>query len=190
MYLDDWLVVSRSEAQATRDIMATCALTSQLGFIINQKKSHLLPTQTPTFLGAIVNLHSGVAVPTEDRLTNLRMCIDLFLTSEVAPARAWLKLLGLLASLVDLVPWCRLRMRPLQMHLLAFYRPKTDPITLPVPISHHIRAHLLWWRTDHNVRQGVQFPHKDPQVVIFTDASNEGWGASLGPRQAAGTLDE
>ena len=36
----------------------------------------------------------------------------------------------------------------------------------------------------------TEFPQGDPQIIISTDASNEGWGASLPPRHAAGTWDD
>lgn len=38
----------------------------------------------------------------------------LLLRQRAAPARSWLVLLGYMASMVDLIPFCRLRMRPLQ----------------------------------------------------------------------------
>ncbi|XP_038046762.1 uncharacterized protein LOC119720969 [Patiria miniata] len=190
MYLDDWLIVGKSEGQTAQNLRDTYTLTTRLGFIINEKKSHLIPSQEITFLGAEIDLRRGIAVPTGERVTSLLKCVKLFLSVQVAPARAWLKLLGFMASLVDLVPWCRLRMRPLQMHLLAHYRPKTDPISLLVSIDDVIRPHLRWWLLEQNIRCGRSFPRGDPHVIISTDASNEGWGASLPPRQAAGTWDD
>ena len=98
--------------------------------------------------------------PTRERIASLRKCVKQFLSTQAAPARAWLKLLGYMASLVDLVPWCRLRMRPLQMHLLAHYRPKTDPISLLVPIDKviYMYPHLWWWLREQNIRCGQSFP--------------------------------
>ena len=43
-----------------------------------------------------------------------------------ASARVWLRFLGYLASLVDVLPDCRLHMRPLQIHLLRHYSPSRD----------------------------------------------------------------
>ena len=50
-----------------------------------------------------------------------------------APARVWLQFLGYLASLVDVLPDCRLHMRPLQLHLLRHYHPSVDSLTWLVP---------------------------------------------------------
>ncbi|XP_038055782.1 uncharacterized protein LOC119727789 [Patiria miniata] len=187
MYLDDCLIVGKSKDETAQDLRDTYTLTTRLGFIINEKRSQLIPSQEITFLEAEIDLRRGLAVPTGDRITSLQECVKLFLSAQVTPAQVRLKLLGFTASLVDLVPWCRLRMRPLQMHLLAHYRPQTDPISLLVSIDEVIRPHLRWWLLEQNC--GQSFPRGDPHVIISTDASNEGWGVSLPPRQAAGTWD-
>ena len=44
-----------------------------------------------------------------------------------APARVWLQFLGYLASLVDVLPDCRLHMHPLQLHLLRHYHHRCLP---------------------------------------------------------------
>ena len=156
-------------------------MTTGLGFIINEGKFQLTPSQEITSLGADIVLQRGIAVPTKERIDNLQICVKLFLSIRAAPAQGWLKLLGFMASLVDVVLWCGLRMRPLQMHLLAHYRPKADLISLLVPVARNISQHLQWWLQDQNTRSGQSFPRKDPQITISTDASNEGWGAYLHP---------
>ena len=130
-----WLIVGRSKEEAAQNLRDTYTLTTGLGFIINERKSQLIPSQKITFLGADIDIQRRIVVPTKECVDNLRKCVKLFLSIRAAPARAWLKLRGFMASLVDMVLWCRLRMRPLQMHLLAHYRPKTDPISLLVPVD-------------------------------------------------------
>ena len=97
----------------------------------------------------------------------------------MAPARAWLKLLGLMASLVDVVDYCRLHMRPIQLHLLAVYRPNRDSIELLVPTTDWLRPHLLWWRDPANLMGGRAFRRPCPTLTVTTDASLSGWGATL-----------
>ena len=122
MYLDDWLIVDQSREATMVTLNLMWCITRDLGFSINTEKSCPCPTQFPVFLGASLNLHRGLACPTEECILNLHQCVSLFLPSSVAPARAWLKLLGLMASLVDIVDLCRLRMCPIQLH----YYPTTS----------------------------------------------------------------
>ena len=186
MYLDDWLVVGQSREATEAALRLTWRLTSDLGFIINTEKSHPIPSQVPTFLGASLDLQRGLARPSVDRVLNLRQCVALFLPAVTAPARAWLGLLGLMASMVDLITFCRLRMRPIQLHLLSFYRPHRHQISHLVPTTPWLVPHLRWWLAEANLTQGRAFRPPRPMVTIATDASLSGWGATLHPRQAAG----
>ena len=93
----------------------------------------LLLSQSPTYLGAVLDLNVGMASPTPKRIDNLIERATLLASSDTAPARAWLRLLGLMASLVDLVQFCRLQMRPFQLHLLSFFRPSIHPINRQGP---------------------------------------------------------
>lgn len=187
MYLDDWLIVGPSYSDTLQSLSRTIQLTQELGFIINAEKSSLVPSQNPVFLGASLNMTAGKASPTMERCLALEECIRLFLTSSTLPARAWLRLLGFMASLVDLVPWCRLHMRPLQLHLLFHYRPRRDIITKPVPVSPLIQSHLEWWFHRQNLLCGTTFPRPTPSVTLTTDASQSGWGAHLDDLSVAGT---
>ena len=51
-YLDDWLIRSQSQEEAQVNTQAMVDLTQSLGWIINQEKSELNPTQVFSFLWA------------------------------------------------------------------------------------------------------------------------------------------
>ncbi|XP_038072759.1 uncharacterized protein LOC119741137 [Patiria miniata] len=131
MYLDDELVLGRSRGKTEGALRLTWHLASDLGFLINTKKSHPVPLQVPTFLGASLDLRRGLARPSEDRLLNLRQCLSLFLPTVVA-------------------------------------RPKPGS---------GFEAHIT---------QGCIFRPPRPSVLITTNASGYGWGATLHPQQVAG----
>ena len=50
-YLDDWLIRSQSQEEAQVNTQAVVDLTQSLGWIINQEKSELKPTQVFSFVG-------------------------------------------------------------------------------------------------------------------------------------------
>ena len=47
------------------------------------------------------------------------------------------------------------------------------------PSSETISAHLEWWQNHTNVKKGPDLHPQDHSIQLFTDASNEGWGAHL-----------
>lgn len=186
-YIDDWLVVSSTREDALRDVNVTLSLLEELGWVVNRKKSNLDPTQSLVYLGAKLDLATGVAFPTDERLHTLLQLAEEFMTARVAPAGTWLRLLGYMASMVDILDLCRLRMRPIQSHLLSVYRPKSDPLSKLVEVPDEMLPHLRWWTKAHNVGAGSPFQDHHPQTSISTDASLSGWGASWGDQVAHGS---
>ena len=93
-------------------------------------------------------------------------------------ARCLMSLIGLLASTEKMVPEGRLHMRPFQFHLKEHWRYPQSLDSL-LPWTEAIAAHLGWWQNPSNVMKGADLHPKDHSIQLFTDASNEGWGAHL-----------
>ena len=53
-----------------------------------------------------------------------------------------------------------------------------------------IVAHLDWWQNPSNVMKGADLHPKDHSIQLFTDASNEGWGAHLDQNSTKGLWSE
>ena len=87
-------------------------------------------------------------------------------------------LIGLLTSTEKMVPEGRLHMRPFQFHLKEHWRYPQSLDSL-LPWTEAISAHLDWWQNPSNVMRGSDLHPKDHSIQLFTDASNEGWGAHL-----------
>ena len=179
MYLDDWLILSKSRQSILQDTQLVIQTVSQLGFVINRDKSSLVLSQSPVFLGAQLDLVQGLVFPSLERVDNILECVTLLFQSQSTKAVVWLKVLGLMASLVVLVPYCRLRMRPIQLHLLFHFNLKYQSMNTLVPMSHIVQEELGWWMIRSNLTVGVKFPSPPHQIVLTTDASKLGWGGHL-----------
>ena len=83
-----------------------------------------------------------------------------------------------LASMKKMVPEGRLHMRPFQFHLKEHWKYPQSLDSL-LPWTDMIFAHLDWWQNPSNVMVGADLHPKDHSIQLFTDASNEGWGAHL-----------
>ncbi|KAJ8030365.1 hypothetical protein HOLleu_26763 [Holothuria leucospilota] len=79
-----------------------------------------------------------------------------------------------MTSLVDALPFCRLFMRPVHLHLLSFFKPSLHPMSLRIPVSPQVRRHLLWWTIPSNLNQVVEFQEIRTFTSITTDASLSG----------------
>ena len=144
-YLDDWLIRSQSQEESQRDTQAVVDLTQSLGWIINQEKSELKPTQVFSFVGYEYHLDSALVRPTHERWLKLQDLILRLKSKRVLTARCLMSLIGLLASTEKMVPEGRLHMRPFQFHLKEHWRYPQSLDNL-LPWTEAIVAHLDWWQ--------------------------------------------
>ena len=119
-YLDDWLIMAQSQEEAQVNTQTVVDLTQSLGWIINQEKSELKPTQVFLFVGYEYQLDSALVKPTQERWLKLQDLILRLKSKHVLTARYLMSQIGLLASTEKMVPEGRLHMRPFQFHLKEY----------------------------------------------------------------------
>ena len=81
-------------------------------------------------------------------------------------------------------------MRPVQIHLLAFWKIVDRDLTKFISVTSHLKSHLQWWLKPENMLKGQDLKPKKHSQILTTDASISGWGAHLGQMQVAGTWSE
>ena len=90
-----------------------------------------------------------------------------------------MSLIGLLTALEKQVQLGHLHMRPLQWHLKNHWHvPEVLEKTIPLP--RYLHPHLDWWLEEGNVPQEQPLHPLHHALQLFTDPSDEGWGAHLG----------
>lgn len=186
MYLDDWLLKNADRMTLVHQLRRTLFLLMDLGLVINQSKSILQPTQQITYLGALFNLQQGMVYPSLDRFLSLRGAISTMVMESFIPARTFLRVLGLMAACIDLVPLARLKMRPIQFCLLSQWRPHVDELDHLIQMDSFLIPHLLWWIERGNVLAGTSILSFRADLTLWTDASTYGWGAHLEDRNVSG----
>ena len=112
MYLDDWLVKNQIRELLLHQLNQTIQLLVDLGLIINLDKCHLVPSQIITYLGAVFNLNKGLDLPSENRFLAINQAVADIIYNRQCPASHFLRLLRLMASCIDTVPYGRLHPYP------------------------------------------------------------------------------
>ena len=185
-YLDDWLVRASTLHTCLQHTQTLVTLCQELGWLVNKEKSELAPKQVFNFVGYQFDLKEGKVRPTEERWQALTDKIRSMMSDPVCPVRKFMSLIGLLTATEKQVHLGRLHMRPIQWHLKNNWRvPESLEKVIPVPKSLH--PHLRWWLEENNVLLGQPLHPLKHALQIFTDASNEGWGAHLDDHTARGT---
>ena len=109
-YLDDWLVVTESESESRVATDKVTKLLKRVGFIINEQKSKLIPTQSIEWLGWNWRTTDLTISCPELKLANLRERVAAF-TAQTATSRTQIEsLVGLLNWVTTIDPIGRIRL--------------------------------------------------------------------------------
>ena len=185
-YLGDWLLRAPCRATCLHHTQILLALCQELGWVVNMKKSELIPQQVYNFVGYQFDLLTGRVLPTQDRWSTLKQKLKFIRDQSGCTVRQFMSLIGLLTATEKQVWSGRLYMRPIQWHLKQHWHvPEVLEKVIPLPQSLH--PHLDWWLDGSNVLRGQPLQHAQQ---LFTDSSNEGWGAHLEDSTARGVWSE
>lgn len=144
LYLDDWLAMAESQDDRCCAGFRCCiflGVCHQLGQVL---PTHHLSVCTPRFSG-------GTVIPALKQVRTVQVGIGLLSQTLALTAHFWLVILDLLVSLVELVPSGRLYMRPLQLHLLAFFRTTSRDVTAPLPSAQYLIEVFGWFCNETNM---------------------------------------
>ena len=177
-YLDDWLILCHSKDRLQTQVSVTLQILSQLGFVINRKKSDLIPTQTFQYLGVQFDTSKNYMAPSMENRQKLVDKIELIRSAKAVSAQTLLALLGSMNFAARLVWRGRLHMRPIQMWLLSRWKIDRGQLTDQIAVTDLLVHHLSWW-TEERLQRGKHLFAQKPDFTIQSDASLEGWGGVL-----------
>ena len=135
---------------------------------MNLEKLSLLPSQVVSYLGVRVNSQTFRALPTPSRIEKFVLKVEEFLSKRRQSARFWRVLMGHLASLIHLVPGGRLRVRSVQLAL----RSRWD------------------FKDKGRLEEGVSLESHSPELMFWSDLSDQDWGANMEDQVASGLWSE
>ena len=173
-WLDDILLVSSSSSLSLSHISFTRSLLESLGFIINDPKSNLIPSQSLLHVGFLWDsINHSVSVP-QEKVKDLKNLCSSALSKPIS-LRFLAKIIGTLDSFKFGCPIVPLHYRSLQKDLISHLSPDPNWDFL-ISLSSSARLDLLWWlECDMTLRSSPLSPFS-PTHQIETDASLKGWG--------------
>ena len=176
-YLDDILIAASTRDLCAANLAAAISLFRSAGFIINEKKSSLIPAQDFLYLGFHWSTSSATISLEEKKRLALRRRASTASSGRLQ-CRVLQVLLGHATSSSDAVPLLRLHARFLQRDLSLRYRSSRDANRL-VGLSAESRRDLLWIANlePEQCRAPLWPPTMESaDLEVATDASSTGWG--------------
>ena len=179
-YLDDWLLLASTFQESVRERDFLLWLCQRLGIRVHLPKSSLTPMQTQDYLEITIQAIPLRVFPTLKRIQKLSLLLQDFLSTLSHPVSVWRQLLGIMSSMSALVPGSRLRIR---LNVAG----RLQPDNFQVEWDSDCRPDLLWWSDVSHLQIVMPLGESLPDLCLFTDASDTGWGSSLGDVHLAGS---
>ena len=177
VYLDDWLCFGSSYDECLQNLKFTVQTLESLGFIINEKKSSLVPQNRCQFLGLILNsMHMSIELP-ETKRHQIASLIKELRNKRVCSIREFARLVGCIVAACPAIQYGWLYSKSLErtkyLNLLRNNSNYSGRMTIPQSLS----ADLDWW--ERNIVVSCNKIRKNRfDLEIFSDASSSGWGVA------------
>jgi hypothetical protein len=143
-YLDDWLIRTASPRESTTSTTVVMDVLTRLGWIINLKKSDLVPSQDQVFLGVRFQTALAWVSLSPSRVISVGRSVKAFQRQRRPTARFYMKLLGHMTSAGEVMFRARLMTRPFQMALSRQWN-NTQDMNLRLMIPRWLYPHIQWW---------------------------------------------
>ncbi|XP_030765624.1 uncharacterized protein LOC115889704 isoform X1 [Sitophilus oryzae] len=178
IYLDDILIISKTVEAANKDCQTTKSLLESLGFLLNLKKSVLVPSQICTFLGFVYNSVSFRVYLPMQKKTLILLQITKLLSKGRCSILSLAELIGRFVAACPTVKYGWVHLKILERKKYLALRSNNHVYESSLLISNSMKSELNWWYN--TLSQNIGRPivvDTDFALEMYTDASLTGWGA-------------
>lgn len=176
IYIDDILVIGSSLTNCQASLDETCALLLNLGFLINQKKSIMIPSQRCKYLGFIYDSREMLMELPENKVQQTLKLIEKISTKKSCKIREFAVFIGTLVSQIPAVNYGAVYIKDFERERSLALTKNGNNFDARMVILPYLKADFDWWR---KIIVSARAPINDRNfdMVIFSDASPTGWGA-------------
>ena len=191
-YIDDSLLVGKSEQDVIKNVQDTVEIFDDLGFSVHDEKSQFIPVQEIEYLGFIINSNDMTVTLTEKRKQKLIDACQKLKTEGKIPIRQVAACIGLMVSSFLAIPHGPLFYRELEKCKIKALKEHKGNWDEKMTLAKEAKNELVWW-CEEGIYQNAPIHRQHPTVILHTDSStNTGWGAIIKSRgvTANGHWDE
>lgn len=177
-YFDDLMTLAITEGICIQNISKIISVFDSLGFVIHPEKSTFLPSQQIEFLGFVINSVTMTVSLTVSKKEAIKEMCSLALSMELSTIRFIAKILGKFSSSFIAVPLGKLHYRKLERHKSQALKLNRGNFDKKIALTKECKSDILWW--ERNILSSESpIIRENPSLIIHTDASLFGWGASM-----------
>jgi len=193
IYMDDLLLIASSREESIRVTKLASDLLTEAGFLVNREKSETEPSQIIKFLGVMIDtLAMTVTIPNDKlnkTMTKMRDIKERLNNNQPVTTREWASLIGTIGSLRDAIAETRMYLVHLQKDKQAALD-KGGWTANMIPSTQGMEELMFWEQHIQDLAtNGRTFLLSPHDIVLVTDASDDGYGATIEMGAPLGTTE-
>lgn len=177
MYLDNWMTPALSQQQATNNLSFTTQTTKIMGFLVNEAKSELTPTQELTWLGNKCFLETAQIQLSEDNINRLRKKLFTAIQAKNITRQTWKSLLSSPIFAANVLPLSRIQHRWLTgLWNRSFPLANRDIL---LQMLYRIKKKMLPWGIRLYLASLTDWNRPPLSLVVLSDVTQLGVGVTI-----------
>ena len=175
IHLDDILLFGNSVHERQINVQVTCQLLESLGFVINGKKSQLVPSVTCKYLGFVYNSRNMTIELPQDRKERVKLQIKKVSKLNKCSIRKFATFIGTLGVCCTALTYGWVHLKEFKREKFLALKSSDGNYDAYMSLSAKLNPDFQWWldHIDNAIKPIAQF---QPVLEIFSDASRSGWG--------------
>ena len=165
--------------------LRTVQLLKNLGFVIQEEKSCLNPSQQLEYLGFVLDSVTMTVKLTHARVEKVVKACEKLLNDSHPTILNLAEVIGLMVSSFPGVEYGPLYYRSLDMAKTDGLRQNKGNFSDQILLNDASSEDLRWWITNLPLSSKA-ISHGEADIIIQTDASSQGWGGVHGEKRAGG----
>lgn len=177
VFLDDFLLIGHTYQDCQQNVYITLSTLERLGFVINYKKSCLVPSQRLKYLGFIFDsVDWTVSLPDDKRVSITQMCQKV-LNNPRLSIEDLSRVIGTLVAACPAIPYGMLYTKILERKKFKSLNKHGGNYQAKVTLEPSELADMNWWI---NALPKLVAPitHQPFELEIFSDSSSYAWGGT------------
>ncbi|XP_028407843.1 uncharacterized protein LOC114530423 [Dendronephthya gigantea] len=184
-YIDDFFLMGNDHEECISNVIDTIKLLDNLGFVPHPNKSVFRPTQSLVFLGFLLNSITMTVSLTPEKANKLKTSVQHLLLCERPSIRKVAQVIGLIISSFPGVMYGPLHFRLTEHEKTEALKQNAQNFDALMRLTPLAREELQWWVNSIDTAAN-QIHRPEPQIIIRTDASKQGWGCAVNDLSTGG----
>ena len=184
-YIDDSFVVADSFTDCQNSLKRLGEKLSKLGFVVHPEKSIFTPTRTLVFMGFLLDSKEFRVFLTQDKQEKLIRAASQVVSQTTLKIREVAGLIGLIIAFSQAFSYAEAYVKNLERDKVQALAKSRGDFDAWMTLSQESRDEIEWWLVNIG-KSGRPVRRGEPDLVVYTDASMDGWGAHIEDKTAGG----